>query len=131
MIDTNMIAPCGMNCALCLAYQRDKNRCLGCNSNDVDSMHQYLNTCIIRNCDYKKGENPKQCYECDEYPCKRLKQLDKRYRTNYNMSMIENLNNMSEMGTKKFLENEEEKWKCKKCGGLICVHRNKCLRCDN
>jgi len=23
------IAPCGMNCRLCMAYQRDKNQCKG------------------------------------------------------------------------------------------------------
>lgn len=33
----------------------------------------------------------------------RLKQLDKRYRTNYNMSMIENLNNIQKLGLKGFL----------------------------
>jgi hypothetical protein len=31
------------------------------------------------------------CYECDEFPCARVKRLDKRYRTKYEMGMIENL----------------------------------------
>ena len=31
------------------------------------------------------------CYECDGFPCARVKRLDKRYRTKYEMSMIENL----------------------------------------
>jgi len=26
-----LIAPCGMNCALCMAYQRQKNHFNGCN----------------------------------------------------------------------------------------------------
>ena len=39
------------------------------------------------------GEGKVQyCYECAEFPCRSLKHLDKRYRTNYRMSMIENLN---------------------------------------
>lgn len=129
MQDINMIAPCGMNCALCLGYQRDKNRCMGCNSNDIN-MPKYCKTCVIKNCDKKKGKSPKQCYECETYPCRRLKQLDQRYRTKYNMSMIENLNNIKNIGIDKFVENEQIRWKCKKCGGLICVHRNKCLKCD-
>ncbi|MDD2376488.1 MAG: DUF3795 domain-containing protein [Clostridia bacterium] len=129
MIDLIMIAPCGMNCALCLAYQRDKKRCMGCNSNDIN-MPKSCQNCIIKNCDKKKSINLKQCYECDDYPCKRLKQLDKRYKSKYNMSMIENLNNIKNIGIKEFLKNEDKRWKCRKCGGLICVHRNKCLKCD-
>lgn len=129
MIDSNMIAPCGMNCALCLAYQRDKNRCMGCNSNDIN-MPKSCKNCIIKNCDNKKTNPPIDCYNCNKYPCTRLKQLDKRYRTKYNMSMIENLNYIKEFGMDNFLKNEQIRWKCTKCGGLICVHRNKCLKCD-
>lgn len=29
--EETLIAPCGMNCALCIGYQRPKNRCPGCN----------------------------------------------------------------------------------------------------
>ncbi len=29
-MDVQPIAPCGMNCATCLAYLRDKNTCCGC-----------------------------------------------------------------------------------------------------
>ena len=28
------IAPCGMNCALCSGFQREKKPCLGCNADD-------------------------------------------------------------------------------------------------
>ncbi len=129
MIDINMIAPCGMNCTLCLAYQRDKKRCLGCNSNDFN-MPKHCQKCVIKNCENKKSINPRQCYECKNYPCKRLKQLDERYKNKYNMSMIENLNNIKIIGIEEFLVNEQKKWKCEKCDALICVHRNKCLKCD-
>lgn len=29
-INRNLIAPCGMNCGVCIAYLREKNRCQGC-----------------------------------------------------------------------------------------------------
>jgi len=29
-MSTVLIAPCGMNCRLCMAYQRDKKQCKGC-----------------------------------------------------------------------------------------------------
>ena len=70
------------------------------------------------------------CFEkCGQYPCKRLKNLDKRYKTKYEMSMIENLENIKNKGLELFLKNEEIRWKCEKCGGIICVHKKKCLNC--
>lgn len=128
MIDKNMIAPCGMNCVLCLAYQRQKNRCFGCNNYNTNNELDHIKKCIIKNCDTRN--TVKHCYNCNTYPCKRLKQLDKRYKTKYNMSMIDNLNYIKEKGQKEFLVSEEKRWTCGKCGSLICVHRSKCLKCD-
>lgn len=45
------------------------------------------------------------------------------------MSMIENLENIQESGIRKFIKNEKVRWKCKKCGNVLCVHRNFCLKC--
>lgn len=129
-----LIAPCGMNCALCAAYlfkQMDLNKrgfhrtyCPGCIPRDKNCTHmadacQLLGNGLVR-----------FCFECESYPCKRLKALDKRYRTKYHMSMIENLNSIKEDGMKNFLETEEEKWRCPKCGGTICCHNGLCLDCD-
>ena len=70
------------------------------------------------------------CIECPAYPCKRLKSLDKRYRTKYHMSMIENLNFIRDNGMTSFLKREEEKWRCPNCGSVICCHNGLCLTCD-
>jgi len=43
------------------------------------------------------------CFECNNFPCKRLKALDKRYRMKYHMSMIDNLNFIKENGLEAFL----------------------------
>ncbi|MGE5396634.1 MAG: DUF3795 domain-containing protein [Chitinophagales bacterium] len=126
-LDKSLIAPCGMNCGLCLAYLRPKNKCTGCNGPDL-SKPAYCIKCIMRNCETIQKNESKLCYECDTFPCKRLKQLDKRYRTKYSMSMIENLNNIKEFGMDEFIKNQTEKWKCPTCGGAICVHRG-CLDC--
>jgi len=127
-IDPLLIAPCGMNCAICLGYLREKNRCEGCNS-DSDKKPNSCKSCIIKNCDFLKDTVSKFCYECPKYPCKRLKQLDKRYRTKYAMSMLENLSFIKQSGIEKFTESETKRWACKTCGGLICVHRGYCLTC--
>lgn len=125
---TNLFAPCGMNCGICLAYLRDKNKCYGCNQNSKNKA-AYCSKCIIKNCQLLKENNLKYCFQCEKYPCKRLKDLDKRYRTKYGMSMIENLNNIKINGIRKHIVQESLKWKCPSCFKTICVHRDICLNC--
>jgi hypothetical protein len=58
-----------------------------------------------------------------------LKHLDKRYRTRYGMSMIENLENIHKMGIRSFVASEEARWACPECGSLVCVHNRYCYGC--
>jgi len=126
-MDHSLIAPCGMNCGICLAFLRTKNVCPGCQGDDKQKSPSCAR-CIIKNCDLLSKTESKFCYECGKFPCLRLKQLDKRYRTKYNMSMIENLGNIKNFGVEHFINTEKERWRCPECGGIICVHRG-CLSC--
>jgi hypothetical protein len=128
MTETQLIAPCGMNCGICRAYLRKERKCPGCHGEDTLKAASCVK-CIIRNCEMIQASQSKFCYECEKYPCIRLKQLDKRYRTKYAMSMIENLGNIKSIGLSAFVENEKERWRCPKCGGMICVHKGYCLDC--
>ena len=124
----SLIAPCGMNCGICLTYLREKNKCPGCR--DDKNVLGYCRKCIIKNCEKLKENNWKFCSnKCEKFPCTRLKNLDKRYRTKYNMSMIENLNNIEQLGIRTFVKNEKMRWSCSECGGTICVHRGYCYSC--
>ena len=125
-----LIAPCGMNCSLCRAYLRDRNKCSGCRSSDTDKPVTRFK-CKIKNCSKFQGAKKKYCFECHEFPCDRLKHLDKRYRTKYGMSMIENLESVKAHGIRQFLRDEKVKWVCPKCGGTICVHKGCCHICGN
>ncbi|MBC8006264.1 MAG: DUF3795 domain-containing protein, partial [Verrucomicrobia bacterium] len=78
-LNSTLIAPCGMNCGICLAYQRDKNTCSGC-LGENSYKPPYCLHCIIKNCEILAQTSSGFCYECIKYPCKRLRQLDKRYR---------------------------------------------------
>ena len=69
------------------------------------------------------------CFDCVEYPCEKLLHLDNRYKTKYNMSMIENLEFIKTSGIKNFLDNEKIRWTCNECGGTICVHKGRCYSC--
>ncbi len=117
-----------MNCGLCLGYHRLKNKCDGCHSTSLNKPNHCIN-CSIKNCELLSSGKSKYCFTCHKFPCKRIKNLDIRYKAKYGMSMIENLNSIKEIGIRKFTLKEKQKWACSKCGNIICVHREICLEC--
>ncbi len=129
-IDTSLIAPCGMNCRLCIAYGRRKNACPGCRAEDRGKAETVV-TCRIKNCERLAQRKARYCMGCDTLPCDRLKCLDKRYRTKYGMSMIENLAQIKELGVRQFVRNEKDRWTCPVCGEILCVHKPQCLHCGH
>ena len=124
-----LIAPCGMNCGICRVYLRKDRKCPGCRGDDTSKLVSCLR-CAIKNCETVKVNRSGFCYECETYPCERLKHLDKRYRTKYKMSMLENLGFIKANGLTAFAAKEKERWRCAKCGGVICVHKGYCLQCE-
>ena len=128
-----LLAPCGMNCVLCSAYRAyvsqsqskpHMTRCAGCRARD-------------KRCAYLKGNCEKirlgkigYCFECAGFPCERLKHLDERYRSNYSYSMIETLRSIKALGVEEVLKTQWEKYRCRRCGGVVCVHDCKCYTCD-
>jgi hypothetical protein len=127
-ISAKMIAPCGMNCGLCIGHLREKKRCPGCNGDDAEKPKVCV-VCRIRHCENMGAREKKFCFQCDKFPCARLRQLDKRYRTKYGMSMIENLESLRELGLERFVRREKNRWKCPKCGAVVCVHKRDCIYC--
>ena len=49
-LELSLVAPCGMNCGLCMCYLRGKNRCLGCRTED-DGKAKSVLACTIRKCE--------------------------------------------------------------------------------
>jgi hypothetical protein len=123
-----LVAPCGINCSVCRAYLRRKNTCPGCRKSDDNKPITRFH-CKIKNCNDLKNNNIKFCYMCKLFPCDKIKNLNRRYVNRYNMSIIENLENISKIGIRKFLLKERVKWRCIKCGGIICVHNRICSNC--
>jgi hypothetical protein len=127
--EKHLIAPCGMNCGTCIAYLRDKNKCPGCriiSSNKAISVKK----CIVTECIYLQKTTSKFCYDCEKYPCQRIKNLDKRYRTKYRTSFIENLTMIKEKGLDNFLSFEIKRRTCINCGSVLSVHRDHCIKCN-
>ncbi len=118
-ITPNLIAPCGMNCGICKAYLREHNPCHGCFNLDKDRPKTRAH-CRLRVCTKREG---RFCCHCPEFPCDRLHHLDKRYRTKYGISEIENLEFIRKNGIRKFVAAERQKWITK--DGILCVHDKK------
>lgn len=127
-IQAAMIAPCGMNCALCIGHLREKNRCPGCNHREDLIKAGSCRRCTIKLCE-KQGVPNKFCFTCAQYPCRRLRDLDKRYRTRYGMSMLENLAFIRDFGIRRFIRQEKRRWACPGCGKTLSVHRTACIHC--
>lgn len=122
------IAPCGINCGTCLAYLRSKNRCDGCMSSSQIKVNHCMK-CSIRNCELLNRTESQLCYECPVFPCQRLKKIDKRYRTRYRTSLIQNLRKINQTGMEDYLLSEITRWRCSDCGSALCVHRKSCSVC--
>jgi hypothetical protein len=119
---TTLIASCGMDCAICMAHLRKKNRCDGCNAPD----RRCHKNCVISSCSLIKE---RYHHTCTEYPCEKLRQLDDRYRKKYGMSMLANLEAIRQNGIREFVRTERERWTCTTCGGIIDVHHRRCSGC--
>ena len=126
----SLVAPCGMNCGICSAFLRDKNKCAGCRGSNTNKPVTRVR-CKIKTCGAFQKGNARFCFECKKFPCDNLQYLDRRYRTKYKMSMIENLQSIKNFGIRKFLRNEEVRWTCLHCAGTICVHTGLCIDCGN
>ncbi|MBT8397737.1 MAG: DUF3795 domain-containing protein [Gemmatimonadetes bacterium] len=122
-----MVAPCGLNCGVCRLTFRDPTGCSGC-TNDGPKP-KYCSTCKIRNCEPIRSGGVRFCFECPQYPCAPLRRLDKRYRTRYRMSVLDNLEFIRDHGMEEFIELEKQSWTCRACDALVCVHKEDCLYC--
>ncbi len=128
LTDQMLVAPCGINCRLCYAYVREKNHCPGCRGDDSLKMKSCL-ACKIKNCERFIEGKFQYCFECDEFPCERVKHLDKRYRTKYGTSVIYNLNIIKNNGINDFVISDQDKWTCPECGMMLCMHKPECFSC--
>ena len=131
-IKKELIAPCGMNCAICSRYLSHLNnlkrsQCIGCRPSNKKCEYLFQKCTGINN---NLEGNTSFCFECALYPCKQINRMDDRYRSNYNMSVKDNLECINNMGINKFIDEQFEKYSCSKCGGLISIHNRKCFKCD-
>ena len=125
-IDTSMFAPCGMNCEVCYKHCCHKKPCAGCLNSDKGKP-EHCRKCKIKDCIKEKALT--YCFECSEYPCKLIKNLEKSYNQRYQTSLIKNSHFVQAHGLDCFMEQQKEKYTCPKCGGIISIHDGECSEC--
>lgn len=126
-IDTAMFAPCGMNCLVCYKHCYHKKTCAGCLNSDMGKP-EHCRKCKIKEC--IKGKGQSYCFECPDYPCKLIKNLEKSYNKRYQASLMENSEFVRQHGLERFMEQQKEKYTCPKCRGIISIHDRECSECQ-
>lgn len=127
-LNVNMLAPCGVNCSLCMAHLREKKQCPGCNSSAQEQKPFHCTKCSIKYCEKRLENHYDFCGACQK-KCRRMKQLDARYRQNYDVSLLEVLAVVREHGAEALLQREKSRWTCLHCGGVVCMHKGTCSEC--
>lgn len=125
-IDHIMFAPCGMNCKVCYKHLKPKKSCKGCLVSDEDKP-EHCRNCRIKDC--VRAKKMTYCFECEEFPCKLIKNLEKSYVKRYGISLVKNSMTVKNEGLEYFMVKEKEIWTCKKCNGIISVHDSVCSEC--
>ncbi len=128
-----LIAPCGMNCAICsrylaYAHKMKRSQCAGCRPRNERCTYLFAK---CRGINHTAKSDAVFCFKCSSYPCAQINRADNRYRRNYDMSLKENLEHIKSRGIGSFIEEQYEKYRCAGCGGLRSVQNGKCFACDS
>lgn len=124
-LDTILFAPCGMNCAVCYRHCNHKKPCEGCLKSG-SGKPEHCRKCEIKDCVEAKGRA--YCFQCAQYPCKRIQNLEKSYRR-YDASLMENSLFVKEYGLVSFMGEQKKKYTCSVCGGILSLHDGVCSEC--
>lgn len=100
--------------------------CDGCLSGGILAPH--CQRCNIRLCALNKQSNAR-CSDCAELPCYRITNLINMGRYLHRDEYLPNLKKVREMGVQKWVQYEEERWRCPKCGLPMSWYDAECIGC--
>ncbi|MHA1231532.1 MAG: DUF3795 domain-containing protein [Candidatus Helarchaeota archaeon] len=144
MVNKKLLAPCGLYCGVCGIYYADKNnddelkkklakaywtkpeqiKCEGCLS---ENKFYFCETCEIRKCVFGKGLNG--CHECNDFPCKKIKNYPYKLATEYMLKSTLKRKDLNDDA--KWIEWEENNWRCNNCGTVNFRGARRCRQCKN
>jgi len=137
-----LAAPCGLYCGVCgiLIAHRDNNikfkerlttvygvtvdeiKCEGCLS---DELFGYCQTCSIRSCTIDKGIEG--CHQCNDFPCKFIENFPIPVGKKVILRAIPT---WREIGTKRWMEEEEKRYRCPYCDYKLFRGAKRCRNCQ-
>lgn len=154
-VNSALLSPCGLYCGVCAIYiaHRDNNhklkerlvnlykgglpgkgkladsenlsiediKCSGCLS---DNVFIYCRHCNIKNCTKEKGYTG--CHKCDEFPCQHIKDFPMAVGKKV---ILRTIPYWREVGTEKFVKDEESRYICPECNNLVFRGIVKCNQC--
>ena len=148
-IKKEILAPCGLYCGVCAIYIADRTdnlkfkeaiakskvyrafvntiedvKCRGCQSENINEIFGYCRECKIRDCVQKNGFV--SCHECKDVPCKWLESFPIPVGRKVIMRALPY---WKEHGTLKWIEHEENRYKCPECGNSLYRGATKCNAC--
>ena len=104
----------------------DGLQCDGCLSGGVLAAH--CQNCAIRLCAANK-QSDARCTDCGELPCHRINGLINMGNYLHRKEYLPNLKKMREMGARKWVKKEEERWRCPRCGVPMSWYDAECVGC--
>jgi len=142
MINRETIAPCGLYCGVCGVYQATINKddtlkqkfakaygvssddlaCRGCRS---ETVFVYCQICEIKTCTMER--QIEGCHQCREFPCGKV---DAFPVPEGKMNILRAVPKWRELGTEKWVEEEEKLFTCRSCGNQLFRGAKKCRNCD-
>lgn len=140
--DPSLVPPCGLYCGVCsirLATvdenQKFKERlapvygvtpeqihCRGCLS---DTVFVLCHQCSIKTCVGQRGYEG--CHECGDFPCSHIDSFPIPVGKKVIMRAIPQ---WRELGTEKWVEDEEKRYLCPDCGSRLFRGAKKCRNCS-
>ena len=69
------------------------------------------------------------CYQCGDFPCRLIRNLEKSYNSRYEESLVENSEIVREEGICNFLKIHSARYTCMECGGIVSLHDKVCTEC--
>lgn len=154
-INPDFISPCGLYCGVCAIHiaHREQNqkfmerlrdlyqgkipgkgrlphaesltiediRCNGCLSDDL---FMHCRQCDIRECALKKGYTG--CHQCDDFPCRTIEEFPMAVGKKVILRAVPR---WREVGTEKWVEEEEARYICPECGHKLFRGAVRCNKC--
>ncbi len=130
-INAGMIAPCGLDCAICKRALAETDPCPGCLGPDEHKPEFCAKRCGIILCGKRRENGYRFCDECPDYPCGDVLEKENRYTSAYPLyeSPKKNLQAIREKGMEAFIADERNQWTCGECGHVVSVHTGVCSGC--